>query len=404
MQRIRRQGRGVVLVEFHQRLGQVTGGRVAGRIGVSLELVFPGIHRHHRAKTEGEDRNNHEEHHQGDRIGYRGRNAQPLEEPGGIAQLAKRPEEGEAQAEGPGHAPKHVVEAIVAEFVRQHGLDLRRIQAIEECVEEDDALGLAEACEVGVAMAGAPRAVHHEQALRLEAALGQKGLDAAPQIAVFHGRELVEQRRDEGWVHREHQHVETAPDQPYPEPPQRSHAAHKPEHGQHQGKSHRRRDQRLLGQITDEHGRGHLVETEARFKAEHAVGIERQVDQGTDDADHGDERHTGYQAVAESSTGGSIDEGKTSAERQGQQQQGVDHEPETVQPCLGRRIVGRLLMGDEVDLRGERFRHAIAVGLHVTDVTPGKPEAQTGGEKENDHEGEAEGIHDGIRMACVRRI
>ena len=62
-----------------------------------------------------------------------------------------------------------VAELEVAELVRQHRLDLAGRQPGEQGVEEDDALGRAEAGEVGVGVRRAAAAVHHEQALGGEA-------------------------------------------------------------------------------------------------------------------------------------------------------------------------------------------------------------------------------------------
>ena len=58
-------------------------------------------------------------------------------------------------------------------------ISLRR-QARQQGVEEDDALGRAEAGEIGVAVRAALAAVHHEQALGGEAARAASGCRCAP--------------------------------------------------------------------------------------------------------------------------------------------------------------------------------------------------------------------------------
>ncbi len=137
--------------------------------------------------------------------------AQAFVEPGFVLQIAEQGQEAQADHEGPGHAPDHVMQLEVPELVRQHGLDLVLVEARDERVEEHDALGLAEAGEVGVAVAAAARAVHHEQAAGLEAALGQQLLDAALERAFLHGRELVEQRRDERGIDGHDEQAERRP-------------------------------------------------------------------------------------------------------------------------------------------------------------------------------------------------
>ena len=74
-----------------------------------------------------------------------------------------------ASAKRSAHA-RDVAAGEVAELVREHRLDLGRLEALEQGVEEHDALGLAEAAEVGVAVARALRSVHHVQARDCEAA------------------------------------------------------------------------------------------------------------------------------------------------------------------------------------------------------------------------------------------
>ena len=114
-------------------------------------------------------------------------------------------------------------------------------EAREQRVEEHDALGRAEAGEVGVAVARAPGAVHHVQAAGAEAAAREQRLDARRERSVGERAELVEQRRDEGRVDEQHQQVEARPGEPDPEPPQLAHARHQPEHQRQQRDAEQRR-------------------------------------------------------------------------------------------------------------------------------------------------------------------
>ena len=62
-------------------------------------------------------------------------------EPGRVEQAAEQPEEAEARSRTcTAEALADVMAAEMAEFVGQHGLDFGRRQAVEQGVEEDDAL------------------------------------------------------------------------------------------------------------------------------------------------------------------------------------------------------------------------------------------------------------------------
>src|SRR5205814_10416475 len=112
----------------------------------------------------------------------------------------------------------HVLEAEVAELVRQHRLDFRMSETLEQRIEEHDALVAADAGEIGVAMARAARVVHHEYPPGGEAAAREQGFDALAQRLVLERREAVEERGDEyrpGPGHEEHDGEPQAP-RPYP--------------------------------------------------------------------------------------------------------------------------------------------------------------------------------------------
>ena len=168
----------------------------------------------------------------------------------------------------------------VAQLVRQHRLDLVLVQARDERVEEHDALGLAEAGEVGVAVGAAARAIHHEQPAGLEAAFGEQLLDAALERAFLHGRELVEQRRDERRIDRPCMSTLNAdPHQPHVEPPVVAHPPISQSTASTSGKPRAHGDRGVLGQIGEPHAAGHLVEAEACLDVEGAIVAERQVDE-----------------------------------------------------------------------------------------------------------------------------
>ena len=66
----------------------------------------------------------------------------------------------------------------VSELVREHGFDFGSLQPLDQRIEEHDALVATDAGEVGVAVHGASRAVHHEHAFRGESAACEQGLGA----------------------------------------------------------------------------------------------------------------------------------------------------------------------------------------------------------------------------------
>ena len=76
-------------------------------------------------------------------------------EPRRVDQLAEQPEKAEGGGEHENDALDDMAAPEVPEFVRQHGFDLRWREACEQGVEEDDALVVAEAGEIGIAVARA---------------------------------------------------------------------------------------------------------------------------------------------------------------------------------------------------------------------------------------------------------
>jgi hypothetical protein len=96
-----------------------------------------------------------------------------------------------------------MAQAKMPQLVRENRFDFRRRQPRQQRIEENDALRVAETREVGIAMAGAPRPVHHHQSLDLEAAAVQQFFDALLEVGVVHGGKLVEKRCDPRGIDRE---------------------------------------------------------------------------------------------------------------------------------------------------------------------------------------------------------
>jgi hypothetical protein len=134
-----------------------------------------------RPQQEGEHRQRQEEQHQRQRVvGHAqvGHHAQPGVEPAARGQPAQQRQEHQAQRKGDDDALGHVAALEVAQLMCQHRLDLVARQALQQRIEEDNALGRAEAGEIRIAVGAALAAVHHEQALAGKAAALHQGLDA----------------------------------------------------------------------------------------------------------------------------------------------------------------------------------------------------------------------------------
>src|SRR5205814_10138107 len=92
-----------------------------------------------------------------------------------------------------------------------------------------DALGLAEAGELGLATTRTRRAVHHEQAPRAKSTCGEQALDAAAQARILERREFVQPAYKCGRVEKLDDQAEGNPGRPRIQPPQAPHSRHEPQ-------------------------------------------------------------------------------------------------------------------------------------------------------------------------------
>src|SRR6185437_10442644 len=90
-----------------------------------------------------------------------------------------------------------VPQAKVSELVGEHRLDFGSFELLQQSVEEDDALVTADPGEVGVAVRGASRAVHHEYARGVKAAALEQRLDPGAKRRIRERREAIEERCDQ---------------------------------------------------------------------------------------------------------------------------------------------------------------------------------------------------------------
>ncbi len=175
-----------LLAELQESLPQVGSGHPPGhRESVGRELVAAG-----ERVLEGLEKGLHEakpeaEHHE--RAVGGGPEGEGGVEGGQGEAEAQRVEE-DPCAQDPEEEPgAHMVELEMAELVGQHGHDLPRAQGFEEGVEEHDPLVAEESGEVGVAVGGSARRVHHEKAARPEARPLRQGLDRVLELALGQG-------------------------------------------------------------------------------------------------------------------------------------------------------------------------------------------------------------------------
>ena len=281
----------------------------------------------------------------------------------------------------------------MAEFVGQDRFHFLGCERLEQGVEEHDALVGAEAGEVGVAVAGAAGAVHHEHAAAAKATALQQVDDALAQGLVVQRLELVEQRRDEGRPGPEHEQAETHPYAPHVQPPVGAGGLHQPQHQPDQRRADEQGEQELLDQIRDEGGRGGAVETEAFLEPEGAVDGKGQVEQAADYQHAEDHADAGGHRRPAQAAPGLIQPFQAAAQGPAEQQQGAIDQFRHAQPGPRHGVIGGLAVGFERDVIAEGLGHRIAVGEDVTDLAPVQPQLQQQREGQGDEENLGNQVH-----------
>ena len=264
----------------------------------------------------------------------------------------------------------------MAEFVRQHGLDLAGRQARQQRVVEDHALGRAQAGEVGVGMGRAPAAVHHEQALGAKAAARHQRTHALGKRRIGQRRELVEERGDHGRVEHQHQQLETRPRQPGPKPPPGAGRTHQPQHEGSQRQADRGTEQRALGGVEEVELPGHAIEAEALLDAKGAPHIERHFDQRADKRDGGQQRELiGHATPARLHriAHQRVERVQAAQQRPRHQHHGAEGHRDQPEATTCQRVVGRLVVRLERHFLDEGGGHRAAVGRHMAHLAQREP-------------------------------
>ena len=177
----------------------------------------------------------------------------------------------------------------VAELVGEHRQHLARAHRLEQGVEEHDPLLPEEPGEVGVAVGGATRGVHHEDAARAEADAPGQGDDPVAELALGQRGELVEERGEEGRIDPGREKAEGARDHPCPEPPRRARLLHDREDGGRDGRAEGGPEGQSFQEVQGEATQGLAVEAVLLFDDERAVEGERQLEQGAQQTQDGKE-------------------------------------------------------------------------------------------------------------------
>ena len=189
---------------------------------------------------------------------------------------AEHPQPGEQEQGAQAEVLEHVAHLVVAHLVGQHGQELRPAQLLQQRVEQDDALGLAQPGEIGVGVAGPFRPVHGEDAAGAEPDPPGQLRDGVPQRAVRHRLEAVEERRDEGGVEHQHQGLEREDENEDVHPPPGPGNLHEPQHAVEKRRPEHHGQHDSLEPVGDEGAGVGLVESEAFLEHEGGVDFERQ--------------------------------------------------------------------------------------------------------------------------------
>ena len=237
-------------------------------------------------------------------------------------------------------------------------------------------------------------AVHHEQALGLEAAAAHQVLHASLQRFVCERFELVEDRRDHGRVEHQHEQVERHPGGPGPQPPQRPGGAHDPQHQRRDRQPDHGADERALDHVGQVELERHAVEAEPLLDAEGAVQLERQVEQRPDHDEGGQQRKLVAQ-VAQARLHGlaqcRVERAEAAEQRPADQHGGAEGHRQQAETALGKRVVGGFLVRGERDVRREGRGHGVAVRGHVAHLARREPELHEQGGDERRSEQERQG-------------
>ncbi len=268
---------------FFQRLaeGRAVAGDFRG-VGVRLEFVAarPGVgeHAEHLADGFQQDAEKDQSDVRGNLIHPEGVEQQAGEFPVGIGGETQQEEDHRGLQDAHGEALLDVAAAEMADFMGEHAEQFRLAAFLDQCVEQGDFLALAEAGEKRVRLGRAFGAVHHEYSGQREAAFFAERFDFLFQLAIRHGRELVEQRHDQRRREVGEDQLEGGHHGPRPQPGVGD-VAENPQHRGPERQADHGGEHQTLEPVHDEGGGRGAVESEFLLDDEGVINRERQGNQ-----------------------------------------------------------------------------------------------------------------------------
>ena len=265
----------------------------------------------------------------------------------------------------------------MAQLVREHGLDFLLIDALEQRIEEHDALVAADAREIGIAVRRAARSVHHEHASPgRKAAAREQRFHALAQGRVVERREAIEQRRDEARRGPRECEADAEPDEPGPQPPPRARPVHQRERREHEGRADCESQRPSLEQVEREQTRRDSVESEPRLDAKRAPQRERQAHELQKEQPQSTS-NVPCQGSGQCARPTSICiAARPPPKRERELDQRLESRRPAAQALPGDRVVGGALLLGELDPAREQLGYAIAVRAHRRDLPRGEPQAR----------------------------
>ena len=278
----------------------------------------------------------------------------------------------------------------VAQLMGQDGFDLAGGQLAQQGVVEHHALGGTKAREVGVGVGAAAAAVHHKQALGREAAALHECRHAGFERFIFQWLEFVEQRCDEGGVDHHQQQVETHPEAPGPQPPQRACSAHQPEDQRGNRQPDDGAHQQALEGIRQPQAPGHLVEAKPFFHHEGLVQRQGQVDQSADGSKGHQQCHLLPHAATQHAKQRLVQCIQAAQQGPAQQHGRAQRHLQHAQAGFGDGVVSRLLVCGQRNAFGKRGGNCSAVAGYMPDLAGRQPELEGQAQQQRGGKGQGE--------------
>ncbi len=355
----------IFLLEFAERAYEGELGADGGfGVGIGLVFVFAGACAKERGEPENDEGGKHGEDEEGGRqLAFTKGVAEGARELGAGGQLSEEPEGEEAEDGGDEEHFWDVLFLVVADFVGEDGFQLFFCELLYKGVEEDDAAGLAKACEEGVGVGGAAGAVHYEDGLAGEVCAAGKGVEAFLEGAVGEGGEFVEEGHDEHGADDHHEEHEAHGEEVAPEPPERR-GGDEPDQRQEEGIHEEGVDEGAFELIANPEAERGFVETEAGLDLELLPPFPGEVGEGYEGGNDEEDEGLHPEGGAERSRK-PIVEGRQYDEPRDEEPGGLPAVGDGAELALGEGVVRGFLVGLLID---DGFEGVRAAGFPLSDV------------------------------------